>query len=101
MIDTPLLGAEEKMGKALEVAREDFSTIRTGRANAAMFTKLTVEYYGAQTPLQRLASFQTPEGRGVLVIPFDKSVMGEIERTLRDSNLGINPNSDGQGIRGN
>jgi ribosome recycling factor len=101
MIDDTLLEAEEKMEKALEVAREDFSTIRTGRANAAMFNKLTVEYYGAQTPLQQLASFQTPEARTILVIPFDKSVMGEIERTLRDSNLGINPNNDGQVIRGN
>jgi ribosome recycling factor len=101
MIDDTLLEAEEKMEKALEVAREDFSTIRTGRANAAMFNKLTVEYYGAQTPLQQLASFQTPEARTILVIPFDKSVMGEIERTLRDSNLGINPNNDGQVIRVN
>ena len=101
MIDDTLLEAEDKMEKALEVAREDFSTIRTGRANAAMFNKLTVEYYGAPTPLQQLASFQTPEARTILVIPFDKSVMGEIERTLRDSNLGINPNNDGKVIRVN
>ncbi len=100
MIDDTLLEAEDKMEKALEVAREDFSTIRTGRANAAMFNKLTVEYYGAPTPLQQLASFQTPEARTILVIPFDKSVMGEIERTLRDSNLGINPNNDGTGHPG-
>ena len=101
MIDDTLLEAEDKMEKALEVAREDFSTIRTGRANAAMFNKLTVEYYGAPTPLQQLASFQTPEARTILVIPFDKSAMGAIERTLRDSNLGINPNNDGQVIRVN
>ena len=101
MIDDTLLEAEDKMEKALEVAREDFSTIRTGRANAARVNKLTVAYYGAPTPLQQLASFQTPEARTILVIPFDKSVMGEIERTLRDSNLGINPNNDGTVIRVN
>jgi ribosome recycling factor len=99
MIDTTMLEAEEKMEKAIEVAKEDFATIRTGRANAAMFNKLTVDYYGSQTPLQQLASFQTPEARTILITPFDKSAMAEIEKTLRDSNLGINPNSDGTVIR--
>ena len=101
MIDTTMLEAEEKMEKAIEVAKEDFATIRTGRANAAMFNKLTVDYYGSQTPLQQLASFQTPEARTILITPFDKSAMAEIEKTLRDSNLGINPNSDGAVIRVN
>ena len=99
MIDDTLLEAEDKMEKALEVAREDFSTIRTGRANAAMFNKLTVEYYGAPTPLQQLASFQTPEARTILITPFDKSAMHEIEKTLRDSDLGVNPSNDGNTIR--
>src|SRR5450631_787300 len=101
MIDTTMLEAEEKMEKAIEVAKEDFATIRTGRANAAMFNKLTVEYYGSRTPLQQLASFQTPEARTILITPFDKSAMAEIEKTLRDSDLGINPNSDGTVIRVN
>ena len=101
MIDDTMLEAEEKMEKAIEVAKEDFATIRTGRANAAMFNKLTVEYYGSRTPLQQLASFQTPEARTILITPFDKSAMAEIERTLRDSDLGINPNSDGNVIRVN
>ncbi|HEX7537938.1 MAG TPA: ribosome recycling factor, partial [Dermatophilaceae bacterium] len=101
MIDETMLEAEEKMEKAIEVAKEDFATIRTGRANAAMFNKLTVEYYGSRTPLQQLASFQTPEARTILITPFDKSAMAEIERTLRDSDLGINPNSDGTVIRVN
>src|SRR5664280_186206 len=101
MIDETMLEAEEKMEKAIEVAKEDFATIRTGRANAAMFNKLTVEYYGSRTPLQQLASFQTPEARTILIAPFDKSVIGEIEKTLRDSDLGINPNSDGTVIRVN
>ncbi|HEY3436680.1 MAG TPA: ribosome recycling factor [Actinotalea sp.] len=99
MIDDTLLEAEEKMDKAIEVAKEDFSTIRTGRANAAMFTKITVEYYGSPTPLQQLASFTTPEARTILISPFDVSSLGAIERALRDSDLGINPSNDGKIIR--
>ncbi|MCU1431558.1 MAG: ribosome recycling factor [Actinotalea sp.] len=99
MIDDTLLEAEEKMDKAIEVAKEDFATIRTGRANAAMFTKVTVDYYGAQTPLQQLASFNTPEARTILITPFDSSSLGSIERALRDSDLGVNPSNDGKTIR--
>ena len=99
MIDETLFEAEEKMDKAVEVAKEDFATIRTGRANPAMFTKITVEYYGSPTPLQQLASFTTPEARTILISPFDKSSLGSIERTLRDSDLGVNPSNDGNVIR--
>lgn len=98
-IDDTLFEAEEKMEKAVEVAKEDFSGIRTGRANAGMFNKLLVDYYGAPTPLQQLASFQTPEARTVLIQPFDKSSMSAIEKTLRDSDLGVNPSNDGNLIR--
>ncbi|GGB20045.1 ribosome-recycling factor [Flexivirga endophytica] len=98
-IDDSLLEAEEKMEKAIEVAKEDFSSIRTGRANAAMFNKLTVDYYGAPTPLQQLASFQTPEARTVLIQPFDKGAMAGIEKALRESDLGVNPSNDGNLIR--
>jgi ribosome recycling factor len=99
VIDETLLDAEEKMTKAIEVAKEDFGAIRTGRANPAMFTKLTVDYYGSPTPLMQLASFQTPEARTVLITPYDKSAMSEIEKTLRDSDLGANPANDGNVIR--
>src|SRR6478609_3761300 len=99
MLDETLLEAEEKMEKAIEVAKEDFASIRTGRANPALFTKLMVDYYGAPTPLQQLASFQTPEARTILIAPFDKSAMHEIEKTLRDSDLGVNPSNDGNIIR--
>ena len=99
MIDDTLLEAEEKMDKAIEVAKEDFATIRTGRANAAMFTKITVDYYGSQTPLQQLASFTVPEARTIIVSPFDQSSLGSIERALRDSDLGVNPSNDGKIIR--
>ncbi|GIG25241.1 ribosome recycling factor [Cellulomonas denverensis] len=99
MIDDILLEAEEKMDKAVEVAKEDFAAIRTGRANAAMFNKIVVDYYGAPTPLQQLASFQVTEARTVLISPFDKSAMSAIEKALRDSDLGVNPSNDGNAIR--
>ena len=99
MIDEILLEAEDKMDKAVEVAKEDFAAIRTGRANAAMFAKIFVDYYGSPTPLQQLASFQVTEARTVLVSPFDKSVMSDIEKALRDSDLGVNPSNDGNVIR--
>ncbi|MFC3688323.1 ribosome recycling factor [Aquipuribacter hungaricus] len=99
MIDEAMFEAEEKMSKAIDVVKEDFSGIRTGRANPGMFTKVVVEYYGAPTPLQQLASFQIPEARTVLVTPYDKSSLGAIERALRDSDLGVNPNNDGNTIR--
>ena len=99
MIDDILLEAEEKMDKAVEVAREDLSGIRTGRANAGMFSKIEVEYYGAATPLQQLASFNIPEARTVLLSPYDKSSMQAIEKALRESDLGVNPSNDGNVIR--
>jgi len=99
VIDETLFEAEEKMDKAVEVAKEDFAGIRTGRANAGMFAKIMVDYYGAPTPLQTLASFQIPEARTILVTPFDKQSMNEVEKALRESDLGVNPSNDGSTIR--
>ena len=99
MIDETLFEAEEKMDKAVEVVKEDFAGIRTGRANPAMFFKVMVLYYGAPTPLQQLASFQTPEARTLLINPFDKGSLRDIEKALRDSDLGANPSNDGNVIR--
>ncbi len=99
MIEETLFEAEEKMDKAIEVAKEDFAGIRTGRANAGMFSKIVVDYYGAPTPLQQLASFNIPEARTVLISPFDKGSMTAIEKALRDSDLGVNPGNDGNAIR--
>ena len=99
MIDETLLEAEEKMEKAVEVAKDDFATIRTGRANPAMFSKIVVDYYGSPTPLQQLASFQTPEARTVIITPYDRSSMANIEKAVRDSDLGVNPSNDGTIIR--
>ncbi|MBC7306097.1 MAG: ribosome recycling factor [Dietzia sp.] len=101
MIDETLLEAEEKMDKAVEVAKEEFAAIRTGRANPAMFARITADYYGTPTPLQQLASFQTPEARTVLITPYDRSSMSAIEKALRDSDLGVNPANDGNVIRVN
>jgi ribosome recycling factor len=99
VIDETLLEAEEKMEKAVEVAKDDFAAIRTGRATPAMFSKIVVDYYGSPTPLQQLASFQMPEARTVIITPYDRSSMGNIEKAVRDSDLGVNPSNDGTIIR--
>ena len=99
MIDDTLLEAEEKMEKAVVVAKEEFAGIRTGRAHPSMFNKITAEYYGTQTPVNQLASFHMPEPRMVIVQPFDKSSMGAIEKAIRSSDLGVNPSNDGNIIR--
>lgn len=101
MIDDTLLDAEMKMEKAVEVAKDNFAGIRTGRAHPGMFQKITVDYYGAPTPLQQLASFQTPEARTIIISPFDKGAMHNIEKAIRDSDLGVNPSNDGTIIRVN
>jgi ribosome recycling factor len=99
VIDETLLEAEEKMDKAVEVAKEDLSGVRTGRANPAMFNKLTADYYGTPTPLSQMASFQVQDARMVVISPYDKTALGAIERSIRDSDLGVNPSSDGVVIR--
>jgi ribosome recycling factor len=99
VIDDTLLEADDKMDKAIEVAKEDMATIRTGRANPGMFSRLTVDYYGSPTPLQQLASFHTPEARTILITPYDKTSMTAIEKSIRDSDLGVNPTNDGNLIR--
>lgn len=99
MIDDILLEAEDKMDKAVDAASHEFASIRTGRATTSMFAQLSVEYYGAPTPMQQLASFQIPEARTVIISPFDRTATQEILRTLRESDLGVNPTDDGNIIR--
>lgn len=94
-----LKDADAKMNKAVEVAKEDFAAIRTGRAHPAIFNKIMVDYYGAMTPLSQLASFQVPEARMAIISPFDKGAMSSIEKAIRDSDLGVNPGNDGVVIR--
>ena len=98
---TTLADASDKMSKAVEVAKEDFGSIRTGRAHPAMFQKIMVDYYGTYTPLAQLATFQVPEARMAIISPFDKSAMASIEKAIRDSDLGVNPANDGAVIRVN
>ena len=98
-IDLTLLEAEEKMEKAVTVAKDDFGAIRTGRATPAMFNKIVADYYGTLTPVNQLASFQNPEARMIVVTPYDKGALGAIEKAIRDSDLGVNPTNDGNLIR--
>ncbi|MEX0913916.1 MAG: ribosome recycling factor [Demequina sp.] len=101
MIDDILLEAEENMDRAVGVAKDNFAGIRSGQASAAMFANITVEYYGAPTPLQQLAAINVPEPRTVTIAPYDLSSKKEIETALRNSDLGVNPSDDGQVIRVN
>nr|WP_205864745.1 ribosome recycling factor [Planctomonas sp. JC2975] len=88
------------MTKAVEVAKDDFSTVRTGRANPQLFQRLLVDYYGTPTPLAQLASLQNPEARTIVITPYDKTALKEIEKAIVAApNLGATPNNDGQLIR--
>ncbi len=99
MIDETLFEAEEKMESAVEHAKEEFAAIRTGRATPAMFSKIVVDYYGAPTPVTQMASVGVPEPRMVIVKPYDATQLGPIERAIRDSDLGVNPNNEGTQLR--
>lgn len=99
MIDDTLLEAEEKMERAIEHAREEFGGIRTGRANAAMFSRIVIDYYGSPTPLPQMASIAVPEPRMVIIKPYDNSQLNAMEKAIRDSDLGVNPNNEGNQLR--
>ena len=91
--------AAEKMDKAVTHTRQEFATVRTGRANSGLVEKLPVEYYGAEVPLQQLANFSVPEARLLVITPFDKGSVNAIEKALRESDLGLNPTNDGNVVR--
>jgi ribosome recycling factor len=99
MIDETLFDAEEKMEKAVHVAREELGGLRTGRANASAFARLVVDYYGTPTPIPQMASVTIPEARMAVIKPYDASQLGAIERAIRDSDLGVNPTNDGAIVR--
>ena len=99
MIDQTMREADEKMAKAIAVAKDDFSAIRTGRANPTMFNKILADYYGTPTPVNQLASFHSPEPSMMMVTPYDKGALAAIEKAIRDSDLGVNPVDDGNIIR--
>ena len=91
--------AANKMSYAVDHAREDLATIRTGRAHPAMFNKIQADYYGAPTPLQQLATFTSTDPRSMMITPFDRSAIGAIEKAIREADLGVNPSNDGNAIR--
>ena len=99
MIEETLLEAMDKMNKAVEHTREQFSGVRTGRAAPALVERLMVNYYGSDVPLQQLAGFQVPEARLLVVKPHDRNSLHAIEKAIRDSDLGMAPSNDGIVIR--
>ena len=99
MINDTLNEADDKMKKSVDATREDFATLRAGRVTPTVFSKLTVEYYGTPTPIQQLATFTSPEPRVIVIAPFDASAMPNLEKAIRDSDLGVNPSNDGRVLR--
>ncbi|WP_296192751.1 ribosome recycling factor [uncultured Microbacterium sp.] len=100
MIADVLTETSTRMDRAVEAAKDDFATVRTGRANPQLFQKILVDYYGTPTPLAQLASLNNPEARTIVVTPYDKSALKAIEQAIRDTpNLGANPTNDGNLVR--
>jgi len=99
MIEEMKKNSEDKMKKAIAVLHSDFNTLRTGRASAGLFESIKVDYYGQKTPLSQVATISIPEARLVVIQPWDKSVLTEIEKAIQKSELSINPNNDGKVIR--
>ena len=99
MIDELLQDAREHMEKSVDATRHKFGSVRTGRASTALLDRITVDYYGTQTPLKQLATVSAPEARLLTVQPYDKSSMKNIERAIMESDIGLTPNNDGQIIR--
>jgi len=98
-VDAVLEDCRDKMAKALDHARSELSTIRTGRAAPVLVEKLRVDYYGSEVPLQQLAGIQVPEAKLLVITPYDKSSLKAIEKAIQNSDLGVNPNNDGTVIR--
>lgn len=99
MTEETLFDAEEKMEKAVSVARDDLGTIRTGRANPGMFARVVVDYYGAPTPITQISSITVPEARMVVIKPYEQAQLGAIETAIRNSDLGLNPTNNGDILR--
>lgn len=90
---------EDKMKKSLSALEDEFNTLRTGRASPALFDKVRVEYYGTPTPINQVATISVPEARLVVIQPWDKSIIGDIEKAIQKSELSVNPSNDGKVIR--
>jgi ribosome recycling factor len=94
-----LVSTEDRMKKSVASLKDDFAAVRTGRASASLFDKLRVDYYGEKTPLAQVANISIPEARLIVVQPWDRSMIGEIEKAIRGSELSLNPSNDGKVIR--
>ena len=99
MVDDLVNDAKERMAKSVDATRTEFNTVRTGRATPALLDRLVVEYYGVPTPLQQMATVSAPDPRSLLIQPYDVNSLGDIERAINESDLGINPGNDGKVIR--
>ena len=99
MADLVLSDTTEKMARAVVHAKQEFASIRTGRAAPALVEKIPVDYYGSEVPMQQIAGFTVPEARQLLINPYDKGAIGAIEKALQHSDLGLNPSNDGNSIR--
>jgi ribosome recycling factor len=99
VIDELLAEAKQKMDQAIAHTIDEFGTVRTGRANPGILNRITVDYYGTQTPLQQIAGFAVPEARMLLVTPYDKTSIQAIEKAIMSADLGLNPSNDGNIIR--
>jgi ribosome recycling factor len=98
-VETALADASDKMDKAVSVLKEELSGVRTGRATPALLSRLSVDYYGTQVPIQQLASFSVPEPRTLVIQPFDRNAISAMEKAIQASDIGITPSNDGQVIR--
>ncbi|MDQ2701159.1 MAG: ribosome recycling factor, partial [Actinomycetota bacterium] len=99
MIEDLLADAKERMGKTVESTKGEFASVRTGRATPHLLDRITVDYYGANTPLNQMANVSTSDARTLTVTPFDKTVLGTIEKAILESDLGLTPSNDGNMIR--
>jgi ribosome recycling factor len=99
VVDDLVNDARDRMAKSVEATRAEFQTVRTGRANPQLLDRIVVDYYGSPTPLNQLAGVQTPDPRSLVISPYDASALGEIERAIQESDLGLTPSNDGKIIR--
>lgn len=99
LIDAVIEECKEKMARAISHTQNEFAAVRTGRATSALVEKIKVEYYGSEVPLQQLASFAVPEARQLVITPFDKGSLKDVEKAIQNSDLGINPSNDGSVLR--
>ncbi len=99
MVEDAVSEAKVRMEKSVESTRNEFQTVRTGRANPSLLERIVVDYYGTPTPLNQLAGVQTPDPRSLVIAPYDVSALGDIEKAILESDLGLNPSNDGKLIR--